>query len=269
MKPMTRNNSIESILCLLSVNLAYWPVWRWYLARMLDGSDEPWGLFALLTACIFVLIKGKPRAPKRFHVFVATGVLLFYTLSYQYLPDLVRGFLMILTLGTLLSTMLSKERFHLGLLGLLVLSLPLIASLQFYAGYPLRLVTTYLASEGLNVIGVLVEQQGTSLLWTGEVISVDAPCSGVKMLWAGLYLAFTLSCFLGLNTKNTWLSYLGASVLIFVANVVRTTVLFFVEAKPDLFPESAHQWIGLLIFMLSSFFIIQLSLFFEREQCAL
>ena len=236
---------------------------------MLDGSDEPWGVLALLTAAIFVLTKGELRTPGRFQVSLAISLLLLYALNYQYLPDLVRGFFMVLTLGALLSSMLSKERFHLGLLGLLALSLPLIASLQFYAGYPLRLVTTYLASEGLNVLGVLVEQQGTSLLWAGEIVSVDAPCSGIKMLWAGIYLAFTLSCFLGLSTKNTWLSYLGASGLIFAANVFRTAALFFVEANPGLFPESAHQGIGLLMFLLSSFFIIQLSLFFEREQCAL
>ena len=30
--------------------LTVWPVWRWYLARTTDGSDEPWGIAALIAA---------------------------------------------------------------------------------------------------------------------------------------------------------------------------------------------------------------------------
>jgi len=33
--------------------LAGWPVARWYVARVSDGSDEPWGLAALAVAMVF------------------------------------------------------------------------------------------------------------------------------------------------------------------------------------------------------------------------
>ena len=34
--------------------LALWPHWRWMAARMVDGSDEPWGAVALVTALVLV-----------------------------------------------------------------------------------------------------------------------------------------------------------------------------------------------------------------------
>ena len=30
------------------VALASWPIWSWYARRMQDGSDDPWGLLALV-----------------------------------------------------------------------------------------------------------------------------------------------------------------------------------------------------------------------------
>ena len=37
-----------SWLLLAAMVAAPWPVWRWYVARLSDGSDEPFGLVALL-----------------------------------------------------------------------------------------------------------------------------------------------------------------------------------------------------------------------------
>ena len=37
--------------------LAFWPVWQWYLRRMVDGSDEPFGVLALLSAIAIILAR--------------------------------------------------------------------------------------------------------------------------------------------------------------------------------------------------------------------
>src|SRR5262245_27679217 len=33
--------------------MAFWPVWRWYVHRLNDQSDEAWGIVALVTAVAF------------------------------------------------------------------------------------------------------------------------------------------------------------------------------------------------------------------------
>jgi hypothetical protein len=41
--------------------VTFWPVWQWYVARLTDGSDEPWGVVALGTALLF-LVKNQKQA---------------------------------------------------------------------------------------------------------------------------------------------------------------------------------------------------------------
>ncbi len=69
------------------------------------------------------------------------------------------------------------------MLGLSCLALPLLASLQFYAGYPLRAITAEASRWLLQGLGLAVERSGASLLVDGRLVLVDAPCSGVQLLW--------------------------------------------------------------------------------------
>ena len=76
--------------------------------------------------------------------------------------------------------------------GLMLLALPIIPPLQFYVGYPLRLATAFVSARLLSLHGLSIDAVGTCLDWNGTLIAVDAPCSGVRMLWTGLYLAMGL-----------------------------------------------------------------------------
>jgi hypothetical protein len=43
----------------------------------------------------------------------------------------------------------------------------------------------------LALTGAAVHAEGTGLRWAGGLIEIDVPCSGIRMLWAGLHLALT------------------------------------------------------------------------------
>jgi exosortase/archaeosortase family protein len=140
---------------------------------------------------------------------------------------------------------------------LLLLSLPIIASLQFYLGYPLRCLSAFFVVALLNACGVSVEQEGINLLWLGEVVVVDAPCSGIRMLWGGLYLAFTLSCFQDLSTRQTLMAYSLAGLTVFLGNIIRTALLFCLEANFLSGPAWLHQGIGMTVFVIVAVLIHQ------------
>ena len=91
---------------------------------------------------------------------------------------------------------------------------------------------------------------GTSLHWLGELIVVDAPCGGIKMLWVGLYLNFTLACFANLSTWHTWVSYSLSTGIIFLGNLLRITALFFVESGIVQAPDQVHVVVGLFSFLI-------------------
>ena len=249
---MTEPQSPRLVGLLLAIQLiSFWPVWQWYLARLTDSSDEPWGVVALATAGVFVARQtdARPSAQSRpLALLGASALVCVYTLGFTLLPPLVRAILAVLALSCTVSVYYLGRSVHLGILGLLLLSLPVIASLQFYLGYPVRVLTAEIAAQLISLTGYSVTAVGNCFHWAGEVIAVDAPCSGVKMLWAGLYVNFTLACFGQLNTRQTWLSYSFSTATIFLGNLLRTTMLFYGEAGIFQLPSGAHQAIGLFAF---------------------
>lgn len=254
-------------ICLLAQLAAFWSVWRWYLARMSDGSDEPWGIAALLVALVFTLSR-KTNSPGSELPSAAFVPLALYALCYPALPALARAALAVCALALTLSPLCFGRRLHLGLLGLLLLSLPLIASLQFYAGYPLRVLTGEVVTQLLALCGERVTLRGTSLLWRGDLISIDAPCSGIKMLWGALFFCFSTACFLNLDNRRTWILYVASSVTIFCANVIRTFVLFFSESRIIQAPQWFHGFAGIFAFTLGMIVISIVAQRLGRATCA-
>lgn len=240
--------SLTILLFATSQLAAFWPVWVWYVERMSDGSDEPWGVVALITAAFFIFSAQKreqfnPRALLFSAVFAAL-----YTLSFDSVPMLLSAVLAVTALAFGASGFFMGRTINGGVLGLLILSLPIIASLQFYLGYPVRLLTAAVSATMLSGLGYSVDSQGTLLVWAGELVSVDAPCSGIKMLWTGMYLNFTIACINRLGVRNTWLSYVAAAGCVFSGNVIRASVLFFPEAEIISAPGWFHSSAGLVVF---------------------
>jgi exosortase/archaeosortase family protein len=238
---------------------AFWPVWRWYAERVMDASDEPWGVLALATAVFFIALRGRGGKAGPAGLALSCGALVLYIVLYPKLPPMARGVLAMVSIAGVVSSASLGRSMHIGVLGLLLLSLPVIASLQFYLGYPVRALTSMIASQIISTIGYPTEAHGAMLKWAGEYIAVDAPCSGIKMLWTGLYLNFTLACFTGLDQVRTWFSYAGSGFAIFIANMLRVTALFFLEAGIVKGPKWAHESLGLLFFGIVALFIISLN----------
>jgi len=223
---------------------AGWPVWRWYVARVGDGSDEPWGLAALVAALVFVPWQRlrEPLAPGS--SVLAASAAAVVCLGYGCLPALVRGGLWMLTLAVLLGCVGPVV----ARTGLLLLSLPVVATAQFYLGYPLRAVTAACSVPVLRLLGYAVERQGTALRWAGETVLVDAPCSGIQMLWTGLFAACALAAVRGLGWSATLKLLRWAMALVALSNLLRCVALFLLEVCGGAPAAWLHEGIGLVLF---------------------
>ncbi len=137
-----------------------------------------------------------------------------------------------------------------GISLLLVLSLPVVASMQFYLGYPMRVVTAEASATTLNLLSFPVHRVGTQLLFDGTALGVDAPCSGVRMLWASCFFGAVVSALFRLG----WLASAGlltsAIMVALLANALRATALFFVESGMIHLPPWCHEGAGLLLYVL-------------------
>jgi len=238
----------RQLIILAAPAVAFWPVWRWYAARAGGSADEAWGLLAFACAVYFFWRGRAGREAAGPGLLFPALLVLLYAASYALLPPLARGAVAFTALGCAASVLRFGRRFHVGTLGLLYLSLPLIPSLQFYGGYPLRAFVAGTVAPLLRLGGYAVVREGTCLNWAGRLIWVDAPCSGVRMLWVGLFVACALACLYELRPLKTLAALAAAFVAILLGNVVRAAALFYVEAGVVAAPPWAHDYVGVVSF---------------------
>jgi len=249
--------------------LAFWPVWQWYGARVLDSADGRWGALAALSAVAFLLWKKASACETKRALLLPTIFLVLYAVSYPFFPPLLRAAVAFTCLGCTLSSVRMGRLFHPGLLGLLYLSLPVTASLQFFGGYPLRVLVAGVAALILRLGGFLVVQEGTCLNWGGQLVWVDAPCSGIRMLWVGLYLVCALASLYELRPLKLLYALTTTFVIVIGGNIFRAVALFYLEAGIIEMPAWAHDYIGVVVFLLIAAGITFAVQFIRREKiCA-
>jgi exosortase/archaeosortase family protein len=241
----------SALTLLLVLMFALWPHWSWMARRLTDGSDEPWGVLALITAVTLVAREWRTLSVPSPAVLGATAALAIgAAVSRLWLPPLAAAAIAMTALAAFLAGA-RRDRPTTALASLLLLALPVIATLQFYFGYPLRLATATLAAPVLRTLGFAVEATGAALAYRGQLVLIDPPCAGIGMLWVGAFTASLLSYVVNASTRRTILNGAVAAGSVFIANVVRNVALFFPEALSLRWPEWMHAFIGLIAFSLA------------------
>jgi exosortase/archaeosortase family protein len=228
--------------------LALWPHGLWTARRMADGSDDPLGAAAVVVLLTWLWREREALRPTPRLAWLGVAALLAISASAALLaaPPLAAALLAVLSLAAHACAWLPERAPRVALAGLALLALPLVASLQFYVGYPLRVFTAQWSAWMLQALGTEAERSGASMTVGGQLVIVDAPCSGVQMAWMAYFAAFGAAAFArrrdGALVRR--LPLVGLTVLI--ANVLRNTALVALEARPQGLAPWAHEAIGLL-----------------------
>jgi exosortase/archaeosortase family protein len=152
----------------------------------------------------------------------------------------------VLALACGLLAFLPRRVAALPVAGLAVLALPLLSSLQFYAGYPLRVVTAE-ASRWLLAPGFSVAREGSSLMVDGRLVIVDAPCSGVQMVWLGYFTACTVALWARRSDRGFLRRLPMVGLLVLGGNILRNSVLIAFEGAGHPLAPWAHNMLGLAV----------------------
>ena len=258
---------MKRLLFILGVQvLAFWDVWRWYVSRAVYSWDQPWGVLALIAAIVFLVASRKPWPQTERSLLLPAILVLFFAATYLAFAPLARAMAAFTALAVTASSLRFGKSFHPGLFGLFYLSLPALPTLQFFGGYPLRVVVAELTAPILRMSGFAVIPEGTCLNWAGQMIWIDAPCSGIKMLWVGLFLTFVVLCLYELPLLKTLLLLPLVGVVILAANVFRAVALFYLEAGILRMPSWGHEYAGVIAFILEALGIIALVLLLRRRR---
>jgi exosortase/archaeosortase family protein len=230
---------------------ALWPHWRWAAARLADGSDDPLGVAALgVLAWAIVRVAPELRpAPAPCWFGAALTLSVAATTTSFIAPSLAAALLAALAMAAGLRSMLPVGRPWLPLCGLAALALPLLSSLQFYAGYPLRVLTAQLSTWGLQLAGVAAQRAGSAMQVEGHLVIVDAPCSGVQMVWMAYFCACSVAALGGTSDRRFVRRLPWIGVIVLAGNVLRNSALVLLEARGSA-SETLHQGIGLAVLAL-------------------
>ncbi|WP_326533073.1 exosortase Q [Pseudorhodoferax sp.] len=228
--------------------LALLPAWAWMARRLADGSDDPLGLLALAALATLAglhrkALRASPALP---WLAAATLLTVVATLARGTLPPLLASLPAVLALAATLLAFLPRQVAAMPVLLLAVLALPLLSSLQFYAGYPLRVLTAA-ASQGLLAPFFTVWREGSTLLVDGRLVIVDAPCSGVQMAWLGYFTAGASALWAGLDDRTVLARLPLAGLTVLTGNVLRNTLLVAAEGAGWPLPAWGHEALGLAV----------------------
>ena len=246
---------MHPLLIAMVVMAATWNAWWWYFERVSAAPEEAAAL-ALTVAFLGMIGVARLRLPAspRPAALVPIAILLAaFAASHAFLPPIVRAAIAIAATLFCFYVAAFRERPPVAFWGLVALALPVLPSLQFTLGYPMRIVSAAFSVALLQAHGLSVARQGTFLVWRDEMIQFDAPCSGVNMLWAGLLLTLMGCVLLRLDARKVMLAVALSIVLAVAGNVLRASSLFYIEA--GLIPETPGWWhngIGIAAFMLSA-----------------
>ncbi len=231
--------------------LALLPAWLWMARRLADGSDDPLGLLAL--AGMGLLVTTHRQRLRATPAFTWLGLALLLTLvstlargSAVAWPPLFTSLFAVLAFAAALLAFLPRHVAPVPVLGLAVLALPLLSSLQFYAGYPLRVATAEV-TRWLLAPAFHVWREGSTLVVDGRQIIVDAPCSGVQMVWLGYFTAFAVALWARQHNRTvlTRLPFVG--LLVLAGNILRNSVLVAAEGAGTPLPGWGHEALGLAV----------------------
>ena len=134
---------------------------------------------------------------------------------------------------------------------LLVGVLPFGEHMETFLGYPLRLLTARIVSQGLAALGNPNVGVDTILIFESGFSQVDSPCSGVKSLWTGGLFLLAATWIDRKPINRRWL--LAAIIfvaLLVAANLARVAMLVLVGqlAGWGLLAEMLHVPLGVIGF---------------------
>jgi exosortase/archaeosortase family protein len=214
-------------VALLAVIVACWDAWRELVARI-DGPAT--ALPPLLVVGALVLTHAARGS--RHHVPLAplTLLLVAYAVAVLVAPPIFAIAPAFLAVCWILRGAANECAPRAAFFGLVLLALPVLPTLEFYAAYPVRLAAIEASAALLRLNGIAVGVEGLALRFGDGLVQFDAPCSGVRMLWTCWFLASALAYHHGFSARRYALALVLATGFAIAGNIVRATSLFYVEA---------------------------------------
>ena len=243
---------LDPRLALALLPLLFWDAWQMLVGRFGDGlSAAPLALLGIAVAAPAVRRLAARDAPP-VPLAPITAALLLYAATTASGPPLLAAGIAAVSVALLCGFLAGGNLPRAPLAVLLLLALPVLPTLDFYLAYPMRLVGAAIAAALLRLNGMAVAVEGVALSWNGSLLLFDAVCSGIRMLWATLFLVSGVALAAGFGVTAYFRALAVSVAMAIAANAVRAASLFYLENGfiERLRGPVAHEAVGLAAFLL-------------------
>jgi exosortase len=236
--------------------LACWDSWHWTIHRLSQSPEE--GLSLLFTFALLAVLSiprlRHPAPVARIAPALPTAMLALHAaLTLANAPSIIQSALATTLLAYILYRAAHDTASPPAFWGLIALAMPVLPSLQFVFGYPLRVVSATLTVALLNLQGVPITRDGTYVTIAGQTAQFDAPCSGIAMLWALVLVTLMAALITRLSLAKLSLALLLTLTVAIAANALRVASLLYATTMlGETEPPWLHEAVGLGAFALAA-----------------
>lgn len=236
--------------------VACWDSWRWTIHRLTQSPEEGLSLlftFVLLGALTMPRLRRHTPASRIDPTPPAAMLALHAALTLANAPSIIQSALATTLLAYILYRAAHDAAPPAAFWGLIALAMPVLPSLQFVFGYPLRVVSATLTVALLNLQGVPITRDGTYVTVAGQTAQFDAPCSGIAMLWALVLVTLMAALITHLSLAKLSLALLLTLTVAIAANALRVASLLYATTMlGETEPPWLHEAVGLAAFALAA-----------------
>jgi exosortase/archaeosortase family protein len=239
-------------LALLLTGAACWHAWRELAARINGPADLLPLLLVLAALCVPLMTRAARLCPVRLLPLSVLSAL--YSIAVITAPPIFCIAPAVLAICYCLYAASQDGLPRSSFLGLVLLALPILPTLEFYTAYPVRLAAIEATATLLRMNGLAVGVEGLALRFDASLIQFDAPCSGVRTLWTCWFLTSALAHLYHFAWWRYALALMLATLFAVAGNILRATSLFYVEADLLHFGQfpGLHEAIGLAAFVMTA-----------------
>jgi hypothetical protein len=234
---VARIDRLPSMCWPLLVALGAWPSVMWTGRRLIDSAGDRIGIVALC-ALMLALWHARPRfdRPPRVALLCIAATLVFATnlapdALPDALPDVLRALIAVFAVIVALASVADRDETVAPYAGMLVLALPLMASIDFHAGYALRIATAESSRWLLSQTGWEVARVGSTVTVDGHFVQVAATSSGAPLAWLGAFIACVVAWMLRVPSVALVMRLPLIAVATLVVNIARNTLLIAADAS--------------------------------------
>lgn len=262
----------KKLLVSLSANAAILVLWTWlyrpvsaYLGIIFTRQEFRTNQIVLLAVLVLIIIQSRrgrfslslgqfPQLHPLGLALAVTGSIAFVAAERWLDINTLSATLFGLATYGLLGLWMAPQRWRQGFPAALLLVgvLPFGEHMETFIGYPLRLITARIASQGLAAVGNPNVGVDTILIFESGFSQVDSPCSGVKSLWTGGLFLLAATWIERRAINRRWLLVAPTFVgLLLAANLARVIILVLIGqiAGWRLLAEMLHVPLGVIGFL--------------------